>query len=88
MNAHSSWAMPSARAATPTGRSRQAVSGKAGIPIAAEPANLSAYMREERIRDVHFDPLLDRFCVTLIDYSIGLGGSVGAALVDAKRRAA
>lgn len=55
--------------------------------IEAAPLDLSAIMRAERIIDIHRDPLLDRFSVTLTDYSLGLGGTVGGALADAKRRA-
>jgi hypothetical protein len=53
----------------------------------AADVNLSAIMRAERITDISYDHLLDRFTVTLLDYSIGGGGSVGAALAQAKRRA-
>lgn len=50
--------------------------------------DLSALMRAEGIRNIWRDPLLDRFSVTLLDYSSGQGGSVGEALADAQRRAA
>jgi hypothetical protein len=50
--------------------------------------DLTAVFRRERIRNVGYDPLLDRFTVLLVDYSCGGGGTVGDALADAKRRAA
>lgn len=49
--------------------------------------DLSAIMREERIVDIAYDRLLDRFTVTLLDYSVGGGASVGEALAQAKARA-
>lgn len=49
---------------------------------------LSDIMRRERIRNISWDPLLDRFIVTTTDYGMGQGGSVGEALADAQRRAA
>ena len=49
---------------------------------------LSEIMRDERIIDIHRDRLLDRFSVTLADFTMGIGNSVGEALEDAKRRAA
>lgn len=52
--------------------------------IVAADVNLSEIMRRERIRNISFDPLLDRFTVTLLDYSTGGGGSVGEALADAR----
>jgi hypothetical protein len=58
-------------------------------PIARD-FDLSALMREYGIRNIWRDPLLDRFSVTLLDYSSGQGGSVGEALqmALAERRAA
>lgn len=50
--------------------------------------NLSDIMRREGIRNIWRDPLLDRFSVTLLDYSSGQGGSVGEALEQAKRESA
>lgn len=50
--------------------------------------DLSEIMRAERIASVNYDRLLDRFTVTLLDYSCGGGASVGEALAQAKRRAA
>lgn len=56
--------------------------------IEAAPPDVSNAMRENRIRCIHWDPLLDRFSVILLDYRMGLGGSAGEALADAERRAA
>jgi hypothetical protein len=56
--------------------------------ITAASLDLSAIMRDERIIDIHRDRLLDRFSVTLADFTMGIGGSVGEALADAQRRAA
>ena len=52
------------------------------------PIHLSDIMRDENIIDIHRDRLLDRFSVTLADFTMGIGNSVGEALEDAKRRAA
>lgn len=56
--------------------------------VEAAVIDLSAIMRAERIIDIHRDRLLDRFSVTLSDYTMGIGASVGEALADAQRRAA
>ena len=58
------------------------------VSTIARDFDLSALMRSYGIRNIWRDPLLDRFCVTLLDYSDGQGGSVGEALEDAMRRAA
>lgn len=56
------------------------------------PIDLTAIMREYGIRNIWREPMLDRFSVTLLDYSSGQGASVGEALAyalaDAQRRAA
>ena len=56
--------------------------------IVADLIDVSAIMREAGIIDIHRDKHLDRFSVTLSDYTMGLGPTVGEALVDAQRRAA
>lgn len=50
--------------------------------------DLSAIMRAEKIGTVHYNWHLDRFSVTLLDYSCGGGASVGEALAKAKARSA
>lgn len=48
---------------------------------------LSDIMRREGIRNISWDPLLDRFIVTTTDYGMGQGGSVGEAMDDLRRAA-
>lgn len=73
--------------ATRQSRSRQGVSALTGEYPIAQDVDLTAIMRREGIRNIHWDALLDRFSVTTLDYGMGMGGSVGEALSDARRRA-
>jgi hypothetical protein len=77
--------MPSARAGRASHRAPTGLDHSATIAIARD-IDLSAIIRAERISNIHYDRLLDRFTVTLLDYSCGGGGTVGDALADARRR--